>query len=119
MFPSRFLFLVEILHGTRGWDRACEPHYTAKKSLVVYWSSCGSDQAVCPEELLVADSFGLKERSDHVGVVALYLYYDSPVDSVTLLSSLSLAYFNPTGIGYQLPNTRRSRSIDHLITFYI
>ena len=29
---------------------------------MVCWSSCGGDQAVWLEELLVADAYGLKER---------------------------------------------------------
>ena len=32
---------------------------SSKKSLMVYWSSCGRDQTVCLEDRLVADVFGL------------------------------------------------------------
>ena len=39
---------------------------------MVFWSSCGSDQAVCLEELLVADVIGF----DHVGLV-LFVHYDT------------------------------------------
>ena len=66
-----------MMLDTRGWDSGCEPHYAIKKSLIVYWSSCGSDQAVCLEELLETDAFGLKEGSDHMGGFLLYLYEDS------------------------------------------
>ena len=51
------LFLVGMLLSTRGWDSEGEPYYTIKKSLTVFWGSCGSDQAVCLEELLMADVF--------------------------------------------------------------
>ena len=59
MFLLRHLFLVGMLLGTRGWDRGYEPHYTIKKSLMVYRSSCGSGQAVCLGELIVTDVLGL------------------------------------------------------------
>ena len=77
MSPLRRLFFVGMLLGTRSWDSGCEPHYTIKKGLMVCWGSFGSDQAVCREELLVADVLGLKQRSDHMGVALLYIYYDS------------------------------------------
>ena len=82
MFPSRRLFLVGMMLTTSGWDSGCEPHYVIKKSLMMYWSSCGSDQAVCLEELLVANVFGLRREGggkgrDHREVVLLHQYYDS------------------------------------------
>ena len=86
MIPLRRLFLVGMMLGTSGWDNECEPHLTIKKSLIVYWNSCESDQAVRLEELFVAVVFGLKERregkrgekgSGHRGLMPLHLYYDS------------------------------------------
>ena len=47
------------------WDSENEPHYDIEESLMVYWSSSGSDKAVCPEELLVADALGLKKRENY------------------------------------------------------
>ena len=62
---------------------------------MVYWSSCGSDQAVCFEELLVADDFGLMERSDHmVEVVTLFLIM-THVDSVTQnIQLVSISFYS-------------------------
>ena len=48
-------FRVGRCLALRGWDSGSEPHYGIKTSSMVYWSSCGSDQAMCLEELLVAD----------------------------------------------------------------
>ena len=31
----------------------------------MYWSSCGSDQTVCLEKLLVADGFRVVNGGDH------------------------------------------------------
>ena len=50
---------------------------------MVYWSSCGIDQAAYLHEMLVADRcfWVVKERrreiSDYKGVVLLYINYDS------------------------------------------
>ena len=49
-----------MMFGTVGWESKCKAHYTnIKKSSMVCWSSYGSDQGVCLEDLLVADGFGL------------------------------------------------------------
>ena len=44
-FGMKNLFHVGMLLGTEGRDNGCEPHYGIKKSLIVFWSGCGSDQA--------------------------------------------------------------------------
>ena len=42
------------------WESGCRPHFTIeRKDVRVIWSSCGVDQAVCLEDGLVADVFGL------------------------------------------------------------
>ena len=56
----RRLFLVGMLLGTRGWDVDVNHTILSRRD---YWSSYGSDQAVCLKELLVADAFGVEERS--------------------------------------------------------
>ena len=50
-------FRVERCSALRGWDSGNEPHYGIETILMVYWSSCGSDQAMCLEERFVADGF--------------------------------------------------------------
>ena len=40
-------------------QRGSEPHYGIKTSVMMYWGSCGSDQAMCLKELLVADGLGV------------------------------------------------------------
>ena len=52
-----------MMLGTRDWDSGCEPHYTIKNRLMVYWSSCGSDQAVCLEDPLVKDVLGSEKEN--------------------------------------------------------
>ena len=63
---------------------------------MVYWSICGSCQAVYLEELLVEDIFGLKKRSDHVRAVLSSLFIMTHMDSITqnvqLVSRLLLSY---------------------------
>ena len=57
----------------------------------MYWSSYGSEQAVCFEELLVADVFELKERSDHMAVVYfnfLMTHGDGVIQNIQLVFSL-------------------------------
>ena len=55
----RHLLRVGMMLGTAGKESGCEPHYTIKKTVMVFWSSYGRDQASCLEDLGVADVFGL------------------------------------------------------------
>ena len=50
-------FRVGKCLALRGWDGGNEPHYGVKTSLIVYWSSCGSDQAMCLKGLPMAEGF--------------------------------------------------------------
>ena len=46
---------------TKRWDSGCEPHYGIKTSYSI-GCGCGGDQAICLEEMLVADGFGCKRE---------------------------------------------------------
>ena len=73
----RRLFLVGMSLGTRGWGSRCKPHYTIKKLVMVFWSRCGSDQAIFLEGRLVAEDLGFERRVTTEGGSFLFLYYDS------------------------------------------
>ena len=78
----RHLFLVGMLLGPRGWGSGWfKPHcnYQEDKSVImVFWSSCGSDQAVCLRiGLWQAGVFGFGRRATTEGWAYLFLCYDS------------------------------------------
>ena len=67
---------------------------------MVYWSSCGSDQAMCLEELLVADSFWVANGERLRGVILPSFFVMTHMDSVTqniqLVSNLLQSYWLST-----------------------
>ena len=68
----------------RGWDSGNEPHSGIKTSSMAYWSSCGSDQAMCLEELLVvADGSGVANGELPRGVVLPSFFLMTHMDSAT------------------------------------
>ena len=60
----RRLVIFGIILGTGGWDGGCKPHCTIKKSLMVYWNCCRSEEVVCLKDPLVGDVFGLETEEN-------------------------------------------------------
>ena len=87
------MFHVGMLLGTRNWYSGGEPHYGIKKSITVFWSSCGSDKASCLK-ICVGRIFSGWEVKDggEGGVITegwsfLFLYHDSRRQCNTKLST--------------------------------
>ena len=76
--------------GTKRWDNGFEQHYGIKNGDGIR-GDCGCNQAICLEELLVADEFGCK-RDVIVWGCLLCLFILTHINGVTqnthLVSSL-------------------------------
>ena len=62
--------------GTKRWDSGFEQHYGIKNSDGIR-GDCGCNQAICLEEMLVADEFGCKRDVTVWGCLFMLLYFDS------------------------------------------